>query len=88
MGPIGLGHRRLSIIDISSRSRQPMESLDGRMVSVFNGEVYNYQELLPELRAAGARFRCSSYMREIRITILQEWGRNAYRDSITFLDAT
>ena len=74
-GPIGLGHRRLSIIDISSRSRQPMESFDGRMVIVFNGEVYNYQELLPELTAAGARFRTTSDT-EVVVNAIRIWGLN------------
>lgn len=42
---VSLGHKRLSIIDVDTRSRQPMESSDGRHVIVFNGEVYNYREL-------------------------------------------
>ena len=48
-GPVGLGHRRLSIIDLSDAGRQPMESVDGRYVLTFNGEIYNYVELKKEL---------------------------------------
>jgi asparagine synthase (glutamine-hydrolysing) len=44
-GPAGLGHRRLSIIDLSAAANQPMLSHDGRYAIAFNGEVYNYQEV-------------------------------------------
>lgn len=56
----GLGHRRLSILDLSDRASQPMKSEEGRSVVVFNGEIYNYPELRVELEAAGARFRTTS----------------------------
>src|SRR5438105_13150398 len=56
----GLGHRRLSIIDLSDRASQPMTSEDGRFVVVFNGEIYNYPQLRVELEADGARFRTTS----------------------------
>jgi asparagine synthase (glutamine-hydrolysing) len=56
----GLGHRRLSIIDLSARASQPMTSEDGRFVVVFNGEIYNYPEVRLELEANGARFRTTS----------------------------
>ena len=55
-----LGHRRLSIIDLSARASQPMISDDGRFVVVFNGEIYNYPELRRELEAQGERFRTTS----------------------------
>src|SRR5438132_9908938 len=56
----GLGHRRLSIIDLSDRASQPMTSEDGRFVVVFNGEIYNYPQLRVELEVEGARFRTTS----------------------------
>jgi len=56
----GLGHRRLSILDLSERASQPMTSDDGRLVVVFNGEIYNYPALRKELEADGARFRTTS----------------------------
>ena len=49
----GLGHRRLSILDLSDRASQPMISEDGRLVVVFNGEIYNYPMLRKELEARG-----------------------------------
>lgn len=55
-----LGHRRLSIIDLSERASQPMLSEDGRLAIVFNGEIYNYPALRAELQARGVRFRTSS----------------------------
>jgi asparagine synthase (glutamine-hydrolysing) len=56
----GLGHRRLSILDLSDRAAQPMASTDGNTVVTFNGEIYNYKELRSELEAAGVRFRTTS----------------------------
>jgi asparagine synthase (glutamine-hydrolysing) len=52
-----LGHRRLSILDLSSRAAQPMSSADGRLAVTYNGEIYNYSELRRELEAEGAVFR-------------------------------
>ncbi len=59
-GHFGFGHRRLSIIDTSSRASQPMSTEDGAMHIVFNGEIYNYIELRKELSAAGVTFRTTS----------------------------
>ena len=56
----GLGHRRLSILDLSDRASQPMASADGKLVITFNGEIYNYKVLRAELEAVGARFRTNS----------------------------
>ena len=53
---VGLGHRRLSIIDLSERGAQPMASADGKLVITFNGEIYNYRELRASLEAMGHIF--------------------------------
>src|ERR1041384_8151927 len=55
----GMGHRRLSIIDLSG-GRQPMYNEDGSVVVVFNGEIYNYGELAPNLASLGHRFTTKS----------------------------
>lgn len=57
---IGLGHRRLAIIDLSDAAAQPMATEDGRYHVTFNGEIYNYRELRGELERQGVRFRTQS----------------------------
>ena len=57
---LGLGHRRLAIVDLSNRAAQPMASADGRYQVTFNGEIYNYPALRRELEADGVRFACDS----------------------------
>ena len=57
---IALGHRRLSIIDLSDAGAQPMASEDGRLVVTFNGEIYNFRELRRELEAGGCAFKSQS----------------------------
>jgi asparagine synthase (glutamine-hydrolysing) len=69
---VGLGHRRLSIIDVAG-SPQPMASSDGRAMLVFNGEIYNYRELREELRAGGAMFHTDGDS-EVIIAAWQRWG--------------
>ena len=69
---LGLGHRRLSIIDIAG-SPQPMESADGRAVIVFNGEIYNFLELRAELEREGYRFR-SGTDTEVILAAYDQWG--------------
>ena len=56
---VGLGHRRLSIIDLAT-GQQPLYNEDGSVVIVFNGEAYNFQSLVPELQALGHTFRTRS----------------------------
>ena len=56
-GNVGLGHRRLSIVDLTAAGHQPMTNEDGNLWLVFNGEIYNYVELAHGLRARGHRFR-------------------------------
>jgi asparagine synthase (glutamine-hydrolysing) len=58
-GVVGLGHRRLSIIDLGT-GHQPMSTADGRYTIVFNGEIYNYRQLRAQLESQGVRFRTSS----------------------------
>jgi asparagine synthase (glutamine-hydrolysing) len=69
---IGLGFRRLSIIDLST-GHQPLYNEDGSICVVFNGEIYNYQELIPELAAAGHVFRTKSDT-EVIVHGWEEWG--------------
>lgn len=59
-GPVGLGSRRLSIIDLSPRARQPMANEDGSLRIVFNGEIYNFRALRVDLEKRGHRFRSAS----------------------------
>ena len=69
---VGLGHLRLSIIDLAG-SPQPMASSDGRAMLVFNGEIYNYRELREELRASGATFHTDGDS-EVILAAWQKWG--------------
>lgn len=75
-GPVGLGHRRLSIIDLSAAGHQPMESADHRYVLSYNGEVYNFRELRTELEAEGCQFR-SNTDSEVVLNALARWGTAA-----------
>jgi asparagine synthase (glutamine-hydrolysing) len=73
---IGLGFRRLAIIDLSPLGRQPMTSATGRYVVVFNGEIYNFQELRRELSALGHAFRGRSDT-EVLLASVAAWGVRA-----------
>ena len=68
-----LGHRRLAILDLSEAGRQPMFNEDGSLALVFNGEIYNYLELIPELKAAGHVFRSHSDS-EVILHAYEQWG--------------
>ncbi len=57
---IALGHRRLSIIDLSKAGHQPMESIDGRYSIVFNGEIYNFLEIKSKISKMGFQFTTNS----------------------------
>ncbi len=70
---IFLGHRRLSIIDLESGA-QPMATADGRLVIVFNGEIYNHRELRRELEAAGHRFVTDHSDTEVLLHGYRQWG--------------
>ncbi len=72
-GPLGLGHRRLSIIDLSPAGHQPMATVDGRYLLTYNGEIYNFQELRTELEALGRQFR-SRTDSEVLLKGYAEWG--------------
>ncbi|MDD5421815.1 MAG: asparagine synthase (glutamine-hydrolyzing) [Candidatus Omnitrophota bacterium] len=72
-GNIGLAHRRLSIIDLSSDGHQPMHNEDNTLCIVHNGEIYNYLELMAELKSLGHLFRSHSDT-EVIIHAYEEWG--------------
>src|SRR5205823_6580633 len=70
---LGLGHRRLSIIDRSAAGSQPMRTCDGRLTLIYNGEIYNHGRLRPELESGGYHFRGHSDT-EVLLAAIQAWG--------------
>ena len=75
-GPCALGHVRLSILDLTDRAHQPMETPDGQGVLVYNGEVYNFAALRRELEAEGVTFT-SRGDTEVVLKALHRWGPRA-----------
>ena len=74
---IGFGHRRLSIIDIAT-GQQPLFNEDGSVVIVYNGEIYNYQSLIPELQALGHVFHTKSDT-EVVVHAWEAWGQDCVK---------
>ena len=75
-GNVGIGHRRLAIIDLSPEGKQPMITTDNRYVLSYNGEIYNYLKIRSELEALGCRFR-SNTDSEVVLNALSYWGKDA-----------
>ena len=75
-GPLGLGFRRLSIIDLAG-GHQPMSDAEETVWLIFNGEIYNYMELREELRVKGHQFRTKSDT-EVIIHGYKEWGSDVF----------
>src|SRR5262245_28209079 len=72
---IGLGHRRLSIIDLSPLASQPMHSADGRLTIVFNGEIYNHADIRRELTGAGRTLWGTDHSdTEVILQAFDAWG--------------
>jgi asparagine synthase (glutamine-hydrolysing) len=75
---VGLGHRRLSIVDLSAQGNQPMHTSDGKLTIVFNGEVYNFIEIREELKALGYSFVSHSDT-EVVLVAYQVWGTSVIK---------
>jgi asparagine synthase (glutamine-hydrolysing) len=75
-GAVAIGHRRLSIIDLSPAGHQPMQTVDGRFILSYNGEVYNFKQIRIQLEAQGVQFR-SQTDSEVVLQALANWGPDA-----------
>lgn len=80
-GPMGMGHRRLAIIDLSQASQQPMVSDDQSLAIVFNGTIYNYPQLRQQLRGLGVSFK-SSGDTEVIMQAYRVWGEDCVKHLI------
>jgi asparagine synthase (glutamine-hydrolysing) len=74
---VGLGHRRLSIIDLSAAGHEPMSDAQGQLWLTYNGEIYNFKEIRKELEKRGHKFNSDSDA-EVVIYAYREWGLNAF----------
>ena len=74
---VGIGHRRLAIVDLSEMGKQPMTSKTGRFVMSYNGEIYNFKELRSELLRLGYEFN-SQTDSEVFLQAFEEWGISAF----------
>ena len=70
---LALGHRRLSILDLSEHANQPFHSPCGNYILVYNGEIFNFQEFYPELKSKGYLFKTTSDT-EVLLFLLMEYG--------------
>jgi asparagine synthase (glutamine-hydrolysing) len=75
-GHVAIGHRRLSIIDLTPAGHQPMQTIDGRFILSYNGEVYNFKQLRTQLEAQDVQFR-SETDSEVVLQALAKWGPDA-----------
>ncbi len=75
---VGLAHRRLKIIDLSDQANQPLFNEDGKVAIVFNGEIYNFQELREDLGGRGHVFKTMSDT-EVIVHAFEQWGEDAFR---------
>jgi asparagine synthase (glutamine-hydrolysing) len=75
---IGLGHRRLKIIDLSDSANQPLLTQDKKIAIVFNGEIYNFQELRTELQTLGKIFKTKSDT-EVILQAFEHWGTSSFK---------
>ena len=76
---MGLGHRRLSILDLSTSADQPMFSSDGRYIISYNGEVYNFKELKHQLNDKGASLKTTSDT-EVILELFAEQGTSCFKN--------
>ena len=75
---VGMGHARLSIIDLSDNANQPFESIDQNYKIIFNGEIYNFLEIKTELLKNGIKFRTSSDT-EVLLNSFIYWGEKCIK---------